>query len=116
MITIRRDQGVVEISGAPQDIVGSSYNEILPTQPSVNKKVVDSKAGMIGDSGMTCWINPMGDVYLLDGHHTFVACRLAGRDATIQIKKFGFPAGNYSSWSSVSWADFKPAKERIRGK
>ena len=106
----------IEVSGPPQDIVGTSYSEILPTQPSVNKGVVESKLGMgtLGTKGMTAWISPHDKIYLLDGHHTFVATRQSGRTAEIKIKKFGFPAGNYNSWSDVSYADFTPAKEKLK--
>ena len=113
MIKIR--DGIIEVSGGPMDIVGSDYKEVLPTQPSVNKKVVEGKAGMgtLGSGGMTAWISPMDKIYLLDGHHTFVATRASGRTAEIKIKKYGFPSG-YHSWTEVSWADFVPAKDRLK--
>jgi hypothetical protein len=115
-VDIRSD--VVVVSQAPMSIVGSSYSEIIPTQPHVNRTVVDEKlsGSLSGASGMTCWINHSGKIYLLDGHHTFVACCEAGLSAEIKIKKFGFPAGDYSSWYSVSWSNFEPAKNKIKKK
>lgn len=109
---------LVIITQAPTTIVGTSYNDILPTQPHVNRSVVDEKrAGDLANArGMTCWIRDGSSIYLLDGHHTFVACCEAGIPAEIKIKKFGFPAGNYASWYSVSWSDFEPAKNKIRPK
>ncbi len=117
-IEIKRDEGYVEISGGTEEIVGTDYAEILPTQPSVNLAVVKGKlaSALSGQDGMTCWISGMGRVYLLDGHHTFVACRMAGTTARIKLKKFGFPAGDHSSWKTVSWADFVPAKEKLKQK
>lgn len=107
----------VEVSGSAAEIVGAEYDEILPTQPSVNEEVVKSKdpSTLSGQSAMTCWISAMKKIYLLDGHHTFVACRRAGVTARITRKKFGFPGG-YESWKAVKWENFVPAKNKLKGK
>jgi hypothetical protein len=95
-----------------QDIVGTTFNAVRPTQDAINPDIV---AQYVSDIRAGNKLKPIsvgeqanGDLYILDGHHRFVAGQLEGVQVP-QIITQGAPTG-LSDWSSVSYQYFTPAQ------
>ena len=94
-----------------QDIVGTTFNAVRPTQDAINPDIV---AQYVSDIRAGNQLEPIsvgqqanGDLYILDGHHRFVAGQLEGVQVP-QIITQGAPTG-LPNWSSVSYQYFTPA-------
>ena len=87
-----------------EDIVGTKYNEIKPTQDYVNRETVNEYIMRInkGES-----LNPIQvsqtskGLYIIDGHHRFVASQMTNTSIGMNITKGG-PIG-FPDWSFVKW-------------
>lgn len=90
-------------SGA--DIVGSNYNEVLPTQDWIDKNQVEYYKNQISKNELVKPIRAYevnNKVYIEDGHHRYVAYKALGLKPVMSIVKTGGPIG-YPSWSSTSY-------------
>ena len=96
---------------AGRNIVGTTFDAIRPTQDLIHPDIV---ARYVSDIRAGNQLNPIsigqqanGDLYILEGHHRFVAGQLEGVQVP-QIIIPGAPTG-LPNWSSVIYQRFTPA-------
>ncbi|NMO22765.1 hypothetical protein HPC49_23480 [Pyxidicoccus fallax] len=99
-----------------QDIVGSRFDHINPSQQHISPQIVQSKLDDWGKNGLTQ--PPRVPVYLApntqkltiagDGHHTFAAAMKGGHPMELLLVKMpgaGLPA-MHTNWTKCTYADF----------
>ena len=92
-----------------ENIVGTNYNQIRPTQDSINFQKVDEYVQMLRSGGK---LNPVTaveisgkGVYIIDGHHRFIASQMTGIPIEINILPGQGPIG-MNDWSAMIWKDY----------
>ena len=88
-----------------QNIVGSNFDEVLPTQDWINPLQVDHYKKIIqaGEEVPAVRAYRQGDkIYIEDGHHRFAAYKELGVEPKMTISEKGGPIG-YPNWSSTTY-------------
>ena len=92
-----------------QEIVGTEFSEIKPTQLVINRERVDFYKSIL-QSGKkiqpieVCEVEGKG-AFIIEGHHRFVASKELGIPVDIIRTKTGGPTG-FPSWKYVEWKKY----------
>jgi RHS repeat-associated protein len=96
-------------AGKGKDIVGSTFNDIKPTQDMVNPEKVAEYVNKL-KSGE--YVEPIEVVetpgkgkYIVEGHHRYVASQQTGIPVEIKIRQGNGPTG-LPDWSEVQWKQY----------
>ena len=88
-----------------QNIVGTNFNSVRPTQDWINMNQVNSYAARLRAGETVAAIEAVNvsgrGTYILDGHHRFVASQITGISVDISITVGQGPVG-LPNWSSVT--------------
>jgi len=89
---------------AGRQIVGTNFNEIMPTQDWINMSVVNQYANRLRSGERLPAIHihnvPGRGAYIHDGHHRFAASQLTGIPVDVHITTGPGPTG-FPNWSFV---------------
>nr|WP_243182915.1 RHS repeat-associated core domain-containing protein [Anaerosolibacter carboniphilus] len=96
-------------TGKGRDIVGSTFNDIKPTQDIVNPEKVLEYANKL-KTGQ--YIEPIEVVeipgkgrYIVEGHHRYAASQQTGIPVEIKVRQGNGPTG-LPDWSEVRWKNY----------
>ncbi|SDP30567.1 ParB-like nuclease domain-containing protein, partial [Paenibacillus sp. yr247] len=103
------EQAVTKGTGEGQNIVGTTHNEIRPTQDYVNPEKVDEYANKLSNGEpvepIEVYDAPDGGRYISEGHHRYVASQETGIPVEMNVKEGGGPIG-HPDWSEVQWKEY----------
>lgn len=95
--------------GAGEDIVGSNFSKIKPTQDVVNPQKVEEYANRLRASEKIPPVRmievPGKGTYIINGHHRYIASLQTGIPVEIKVVQGQGPIG-MPDWSGVQWKKY----------